>query len=358
MTKSEKERSRNVLTSGIVICIAVVITLTFLVVVPVTAAEEPVEVRVSVPEEIKEGDIFDVTIDIDEVTTLDTAQFDLSFDSNAVEVKAVTDGSLEGETISILTWSPMNEDTVRVLVNAEGVEGISGSGYLATICFEVTGGDESALELSDVVLYNKEAVEIPAKWVNATLKVGGAEEDEDEDEEEVSEEFIQGSPKILMAFKPADAVVGNAVRESRTFNISVNQIADISWQINETEVQTNESVTEAAYTNTSAVIGTWNVSVIATNATTGLSVMHTWTWRVTLTATATPTPTPTPTPALALGVTPSPTRAPRITPTAKPATTRPAAMAKPTPTPTPPGFEAIFAITAMLAIAYTLLRRR
>ena len=337
-----------------VLLLAAVITPTFLAVVPVTAAEEQVEVRVSVPEEIKEGDIFDVIIDIDEVTALDTAQFDLSFDPNAVEVKEVTDGSLDGETISILTWSPMNEDTIRVLLNAEGVEGISGSGYLATIGFEVTGGDESALGLSDVVLYNKEAVEIPAKWVNATLKVGGAEDDEDdEDDEEVSEEVIPGSPKITVS-KPADVVVGNAIHESRTFNVTVNQIADISWQINETEVQTNESVTEAAYTNTSAVIGIWNVSVIATNATTGLSVMHTWTWRVTLTATATPTP------ALAPGETPTPTMAPRITPTAKPATTtRPTAKPKPksTPTPTPPGFEALFAI-AMLAIAYMMLKRR
>ena len=73
MTKSENERSgRNVLANCIVICIATVITLTFLAVVSVTAAaEEPVEVRVSVPEEIKEGEIFDVTIDIDEVTDAD-----------------------------------------------------------------------------------------------------------------------------------------------------------------------------------------------------------------------------------------------------------------------------------------------
>ncbi|MCK4398600.1 MAG: PGF-CTERM sorting domain-containing protein [Methanophagales archaeon] len=29
----------------------------------------------------------------------------------------------------------------------------------------------------------------------------------------------------------------------------------------------------------------------------------------------------------------------------------------PSPTPTPPGFEAIFAITGMLAVAYLVLRR-
>jgi len=188
--------------------------------------------------------------------------------------------------------------------------------------------------------------EILAKWVDAEISVGGVEEEEEE-EEEVSEEVTPGSPKITVS-KPAEAIIGNVVRESRTFTIRVNQIADINWQINGSAVQTNESVTEAVYTNTSAVIETWNVSAIATNATTGLSDMHTWTWRVTLTATPSPT--------LAPRVTPAPTRAPGVTPTPKPvATTRP--TAKPTPTPKPAGFEVIFAI-AMLAIAFLLLRKR
>ena len=183
-------------------------------------------------------------------------------------------------------------------------------------------------------------------------------EEEEEEEEEVGEEVIPGSP-VITAWNPAEAVISNAVGESRTFNISVDQIADISWQINGTEVQTNESVPEAVYTNTSAVIGTWNVSAIATNTTTGLSVMHTWIWNVTLTPTATVTPTPTPT--LAPGETPAPT--PTLAPgeTPKPTAT-PTTDGKPTPTPTPkqgvPGFEAIFAIAVMLAIVYILRRKR
>jgi hypothetical protein len=65
-------------------------------------------------------------------------------------------------------------------------------------------------------------------------------------------------PINITAWEPVEAVVNTAVGESRTFNASINQPADISWQINGTEVQTNESVTDATYTNTSAVIGTWN----------------------------------------------------------------------------------------------------
>ena len=156
-------------------------------------------------------------------------------------------------------------------------------------------------------------------------------------------------PVNITAWRPVETVVNNAGGESRTFNISINQPVAISWQINGTEVQTNESVTEAVYTNTSAVIGTWNVSAIATNTTTGLSDMHTWIWGVTLTPTATPTPavnitsTPTPSPS----VTPTPTPKPSITPT--PIST---------PTPAPPGFEAGFVFAAIFAVAYLFLQRK
>jgi len=70
------------------------------------------------------------------------------------------------------------------------------------------------------------------------------------------------------------------------------------------------------------------------------------------TATATPTPTPTPTPKPTATPTPKPTATPTPTPTT---------TATPTPTPTPkkktPGFEAVFAIAGLIAVAY-LLRRR
>jgi len=61
------------------------------------------------------------------------------------------------------------------------------------------------------------------------------------------------------------------------------------------------------------------------------------------TATAEPTAAPT--------ATPTATTVPTAEPTAEP-------TEEPTPTPTPPGFEAVFAIAGMLAIAYLVLRRR
>ena len=199
--------------------------------------------------------------------------------------------------------------------------------------------------------------EIVANWIDAEIRIGV----EEEEEEEVEEEEVPPGAPVITAWEPADAAVSNAVGESRTFNITVDQIAAVSWQINGSEVQTNESTREAFFTK-SAVIGTWNVSATAINTTTGLSDVHTWIWSVTATATVTPTPTEVvgeipPAETEAEG-TPTPTLAPRVTP--KP-TAAPPTEKKPTPTATPtpavPGFEAVFAIAVLLAIAYILRRR-
>ncbi|NQE04338.1 hypothetical protein C5S32_00570 [ANME-1 cluster archaeon GoMg1] len=236
---------------------------------------------------------------------------------------------------------------------------VNGSGYLAKIRFDVNGeeGDESVLDvdkgllLSNIVGADWAAEEILANWVDDKIIIGA--EEEEEEEESTGEEVTPGSPNITV-WNPAEAVVSNAVGDPRTFNVTVDQIADISWQINGTEVQTNESTRETVFTNTSAVIGTWNVSAIATNTTTGLSDVHTWIWSVTLTATPTPTPT------LAPGVTPAPEA--EVTPA--PQEKKPTAKGKPTPVPTttptpkPPGFEVVFTMAMMLAIAYMLLKRR
>ncbi len=203
--------------------------------------------------------------------------------------------------------------------------------------------------------------------------------DEDKDEYDISGDtniaVVEKSGRVtssadITAWSPIETVINNTEGESRTFNISVNQIADISWLINGTEVQTNESTREAIFANTSAVIGTWNVSVIATNTTTGLSDMHTWIWSVTLTPTATPTPAVNITSTSTSTQTPTPV--PSVTPTQKskssPSPTSIAtAIATPAPTPTPtptdtqsakpalPGFEAGFVFAAILALALALL---
>ncbi|NQE44502.1 hypothetical protein C5S31_00585, partial [ANME-1 cluster archaeon GoMg2] len=87
-----------------------------------------------------------------------------------------------------------------------------------------------------------------------------------------------GTPPEIISSAP-ESPVNDIERATRTFNITVNQTVNVSWLINGTEVQTNESVTEVTYTNTSAAAGTWNVLAIVTNA--NGTDMQAWVWNVT-----------------------------------------------------------------------------
>ncbi len=354
--KRECKRRRRTSVAASILLIA--IAFAFIAVTPVVA--QPVEVRVNASEYVDVGATFVITIDITDVTDLNSAQFDLSFDPDVVKISEIKKAEINGEEFPTFMHRSVAEGTERVLVSMPFGKGVSGSGYLAEIEFKAKGeeGEKSELNLSKGMLGNISAGKISAEWISSEIRIGEEEREEEEEEEEVGEEVSLGSPNIT-AWNPADAVVSNVVGESRTFNITVDQIAVISWQINGTEVQTNESTREAVFTK-SAVIGTWKVSVIATNTTTGLSDMHTWIWSVTLTPTETVTPTPT----LAPGVTPVPEAETETeeTPTPQGKKAAPKEKTTPvpaaTPTPKPSGFEAIFAIAVMFVTAYIQLIKR
>ena len=84
-----------------------------------------------------------------------------------------------------------------------------------------------------------------------------------------------GAPSITGL--PASPATNNA-GDSRNFSITANQTVNVSWYLNGTLVQSNTSVTGAAYTNTSAIQGTWIVNATATNV--NGSVSKEWTWIV------------------------------------------------------------------------------
>ena len=93
----------------------------------------------------------------------------------------------------------------------------------------------------------------------------------------ISFNVTRTTPPEITSYAP-ESPVNDCVGVKRTFNITINQTVDVSWQINGTEVQTNASVTAASYTNTGAVNGTWNVSAIVNNA--NGTDMQTWVWTV------------------------------------------------------------------------------
>ena len=86
----------------------------------------------------------------------------------------------------------------------------------------------------------------------------------------------QKSPRII-SYDPKSPV-NDLEGSTRTFSITLDQIMNVSWEVNEIEVQTNTSVTKSSYTNTSAVRGVWNVSAIARNP--KGTAIQTWIWNV------------------------------------------------------------------------------
>lgn len=281
-----------------VLLLSLAIVFTSLVAAPVMAQETAVTVTVNASVYVEEGGTFVATIDVDSVTELNSAYFHLSFDKNVVKVSDVKDGKIDSEDVLIMWNVNPDKDTVGVVMEPIE-EGISGSGYLAKIEFDVKGGEgeKSELKFSEGELARVPEGEyvspekIPANWINTTITIGVVptpEEDEDEDEAK-EEKGEEGEPT------PSPSPTATP--------------------------ETNVTVTPSP------------------------------------TPTLAPEMTPGPTPALAPEVTPSPTVTPTVKPTLAPATTpSPGPVEKPTPT--PPGFEVVLAIAVLSAIAYILLKKR
>ena len=173
--RKKEKIGRSALVSGVVICLTAAILGSLAI--PGLAAqqtEDTVTVTVNAPEYVEEGETFNVTIDVDSITDFNAAQFDLSFDSSVVNVTEVADGRLDGATIPVSMWAFVGSETIRVLLHIPGAKGVSGLGYLAKISFEVIGktGNRSGLNISNGLLVNNKAEEIPAEWIDDEIIVG------------------------------------------------------------------------------------------------------------------------------------------------------------------------------------------
>ncbi|PXF58351.1 MAG: hypothetical protein C4B59_13370 [Candidatus Methanogaster sp.] len=89
---------------------------------------------------------------------------------------------------------------------------------------------------------------------------------------------LQSMAPRIIGYAP-ESPVYDAENVTRRFNITIDQVVNVTWLINGTEVQTDGSVTDASYTNISAAIGVWNVSARASNE--NGAAMQEWLWNVT-----------------------------------------------------------------------------
>lgn len=140
--------------------IAVVLLAMNISVTPVVAEQIDTTVNIGVPANT-DGN-FDVTIDIKNVIDLDSGQFDLIFDPSAVNYVGIDDGNIDDTTIAI--DSAVEENKIKMLFNLPGLDGVSGSGSLATIHFETITPGDCFMELSDGLLVDTMADIIPANW--------------------------------------------------------------------------------------------------------------------------------------------------------------------------------------------------
>jgi hypothetical protein len=87
-----------------------------------------------------------------------------------------------------------------------------------------------------------------------------------------------GAPAVIGSAPLSPAI--NAAGEPRLFNVTFDQVVNVTWSINGIPVQTETGVNQTTYINTSAVIGTWDVSAVAQNA--NGTVTKSWVWEVTM----------------------------------------------------------------------------
>ena len=141
-----------------------------------------VNVTINAPEYVSE-DTFEATMAVTEVTDFDSGQFDLTYNPDVINVLKVEAGGIDDTEIPIDDWRPMDDDRIRVLFNIPGADGVSGSGYLAKIIFEVVGGtgDTSAIDVitdpdegAEPNLAEADADEITANWFGTNVTIGTA----------------------------------------------------------------------------------------------------------------------------------------------------------------------------------------
>ena len=172
--------------------IAVILIAAIIFAIPTAAGTN---VSVVVPDdELLKGDTFYVRIEIDDVANLDSGSFNIYFDSKVIAVvnvedtncdEAVEAGSVDETEIPIDGCSIIEGYTsfagnyeIWMTFNLAGFDGVSGSGHLTTITFEVTGksGDRSVLNFDHndkpPILTDIYSNEINATWIDGNVTIG------------------------------------------------------------------------------------------------------------------------------------------------------------------------------------------
>jgi type VI secretion system secreted protein VgrG len=132
-------------------------------------------VSISAPTQVAAGTDFIAIVNIGNVAGFNAANFDVTFNPAILKGGNATSGLISSSTIPVDLWMVISHGKLRVIQNVPGLSGVSGSGYLSQIQFHVIGsvGNTSQINLTNGVLSDNSANEIPANWIGDTVYVDG-----------------------------------------------------------------------------------------------------------------------------------------------------------------------------------------
>jgi len=149
-----------------------ILGLFLLLFLPAQARAQAVAVGIDAPQEIAKDSNFSVKITVGPITNFDAGNFEVTFNPSIIQLTMVSPGKINQTAIPVMDRE-ITPGKIKIVANVPGVEGVSGTGYLAEIHFKAIGqsGSSTELTLSKGLISNNEAQEIPARWGQGTIKV-------------------------------------------------------------------------------------------------------------------------------------------------------------------------------------------
>jgi YD repeat-containing protein len=132
-----------------------------------------VEVSIDAPAEVAPNSDFTADVVISQVDNFDAASYNVSFNDSILRLDNVTSGQLDTTVIPVDSWNEISPGTYTIIQNVPGLVGVSGSGTLAILHFHVVGTEcqTSPIDLSDGILGDNLAQQIPATWIGDSVHV-------------------------------------------------------------------------------------------------------------------------------------------------------------------------------------------
>jgi rhodanese-related sulfurtransferase len=334
----------------------------------VQAAQSPVMSVSPASQQKSQGDTFTIEIVVDpKGEEVYAVQYDLYFDNDLLKATSQAKGtflSQDGmDTVEVKNEINSSTGKIEYGETRTGESGITNTGVVASISFEVVGASgTSNLKLGDVTLVDTNGTRIESTEINdGTCTVGEVTAGEPAVTNAVTDITVEEAHQMLE--EESAKIIVLDVRTEREYN--EGYIAD-AINIPETELESRIGELD----NTKKIIvycpsGGISNTASETLARQGFEKVYNMLggmdeWKIHFTVikqepTNVAAPSSTLSPSLSTSPAVSPRFSPTPTSTVSSTTTPPS---KTTPIPTTGGFEAIAAITGILAISYLFIRKR